>query len=73
MAYTLTMPHTATAWAHLPGELVRAVRDSRLVHLVERPIHRPELTPEQRAHRIAMERLTRERSSASLGASGWPR
>ena len=73
MAYSLSLPHTASAWAELPGQLGRALRASRVAHIFERPIGRPELTPEERAHRITMEQLTRERGSAALGASGWPR
>ena len=42
-------------------------------HLPERPIRRPELSPEQRAHRIALERLLLERGNASLRASSWAR
>ena len=73
MAYSLSLPHTASAWAELPGQLGRALRASRVAHVFERPIGRPELTPEQRAHRIAMERLTLERGSSALSASHWPR
>ncbi len=69
MAFSISLPHTASAWAHLPGELLHSLRAA----FVERPVHRPELTPEQRAHRLAMERLTVERESAALRASGWPR
>jgi hypothetical protein len=72
MAFSLSMPHTASAWADLPAQLIHSVR-SLVAHPSERRIARPELTPEQRAHRIAMERLELQRGSASLGASGWPR
>jgi hypothetical protein len=69
MAFSLSLPTTASAWAELPGELVHEFRAA----VSERPISRPELTPEQRALRIATERLMLERGSAALSASRWPR
>ena len=69
MAFSISMPHTASAWAELPSELVREFRAA----VTERPISRPELTPEQRALRIATERLMLERSNSALSASHWPR
>jgi hypothetical protein len=69
MAFSLPLPDTASAWAQLPREAVREFRAT----LPERPVSRPELTPEQRALRIAVERLTLERGNSALGASGWPR
>ena len=73
MAYSLSLPQSASDWAHLPRQLVDAVRESMAAHAVDRHNSRPELTPEQRAHRLHMEQVTRERSSATLGAAGWPR
>ena len=69
MAFSISMPHTASGWAELPRDLVHELR----AILTVRPIQRPELTPEERAHRIAMERLTMERERSALRASGWPR
>ncbi len=69
MAYSLSMPHTASAWADFPADVLRFLRAA----VTERPIRRPELTPEQRAHRIAMEHMELQRSSAALRTSGWPR
>jgi hypothetical protein len=69
MAFSISLPNTASAWAELPREVVREFRAS----LPERPVSRPELTPEQRALRIAVERLTLERGNSALGASHWPR
>ena len=69
MAFSISMPHTASGWAELPLDIVHELR----AMLTERPIKRPELTPEERAHRITMERLTMERERSALGASGWPR
>ncbi len=69
MAFSLSMPHSATGWAEFPGDLVRAIRETLIAH----PFTRRELSPEERAHRIAMERLMLERSNATLTASRWPR
>jgi hypothetical protein len=69
MAFSISLPSTASAWAELPGQLIREFRAT----WTERPISRPELTPEQRTHRLAMERLTLERGRSALGASHWPR
>ena len=73
MAISVTLPHSTSDWAELPSQLLKGIRESLVAHPSERRIRRPELTPEQRAHRIAMERLELQRGSATLGASGWPR
>ncbi|MFC0681729.1 hypothetical protein ACFFGH_28190 [Lysobacter korlensis] len=65
MAFTPSLPRTLS--------LRERVLQSLAAYLPERPIQRPELSPEQRTHRIAMERLMLERSSSAVSASPWPR
>ena len=65
MAFTPTLPRTST--------LRERLLQSLAVYLPERRIQRPELSPEQRAHRIALDRLLLERGNASLQASSWAR
>jgi len=73
MAFSLTVPHSTAEWVHLPSQVRTSIHDSRVAHRSERRMARPELTPEERAHRLRMERLELQRSSAAIGASGWPR
>jgi hypothetical protein len=64
---------TFTTTVHRPSSLWTRLLQSLSAYLPERPIQLPELSPEQRAHRIAMERLMLERSTSALRASRWPR
>ena len=69
MAFSISMPHTASGWAGLPRDLVHEFRET----WAERPVKHPEMSQDERAHRLAMEGLMRERSNNSMKASAWPR
>ncbi len=65
MAFTPALPRTSTLRQRLLQSL-EALPPARR-------IQRPELSPEQRAHRIALDRLLLERGRAALQASSWAR
>ena len=65
MALTPTLHHHPSLGERLLHSLV--------AYLPERRINRPELSPEQRAHRIAMQQLGQERRTAAVGATAWGR
>ncbi len=65
MTFTPSFPSPSSAWEQL--------RQSLSAYLPERRIERPEISPEQRAIRIAAERLMLERSNSTLLTSRWPR
>jgi hypothetical protein len=65
MAFTPSLPSHSSLGERLWQSLT--------AYLPERPIRRPELSREERLHRIAMERLLLERGNSALRASAWVR